>query len=143
MALKAAHNSVPSRFVTEASMSPRTAAIGLGAILVLAGIIGFVPNPITSGEGAIFAVNAAHNLVHIVSGLFLLAGAYAGLGGALVLRILGVVYVVVAILGFVSGDMILGLVSNNAGDSWLHVVLAIVLVAAGFGLSDGETSSSA
>src|SRR5438270_2512043 len=121
-------------------MNTRMAATVLGVILVIAGIIGFIPNPIAYGEGAIFTVNAAHNVVHIVSGLFLLAGAYAGLGSAMALRILGIVYVVVAILGFISGDMILGFISNNAGDDWLHVVLAMVLLAAVFGLSQDEMS---
>jgi hypothetical protein len=115
-------------------------AIVLGVILVIAGIIGFVPNPIAYSENAIFTVNAAHNVVHIVSGLFLLAGAFTGLGSVMALRILGIVYVVVAVLGFVSGDMILGFIQNNAGDNWLHVVLAIVLLAAGFGMADRQMS---
>jgi uncharacterized membrane protein len=114
------------------------AAIILGIILVIAGVIGFVPNPLANGSGAVFTVNAAHNLVHIVSGLFLLVGAYTGLGSATALRILGIVYVVVAILGFLSGDMILGVISNSSADNWLHVVLAIVLLIAGFGLSAAE-----
>jgi hypothetical protein len=121
-------------------MNTKMVASVLGVILIIAGIIGFIPNPIAYGSDAIFIVNAAHNVVHLVSGLFLLAGAYTGLGSAMALRILGVVYVIVAILGFVSGDMILGFVSNNNGDNWLHVVLAIVLLAAGFGVSEREMS---
>ena len=39
-----------------------------------------------------------------------------------------------------SGDMILGFISNNAGDNWLHVVLAIVLLAAGFAMADRQMS---
>ena len=121
-------------------MDTRMVAIVLGVILVIVGIIGFIPNPIAYSENAIFTANAALNVIHIVSGLFLLAGAYTTLGSAMALRILGVVYVVVAILGFVGGDMILGFISNNAGDNWLHVVLAIVLLAAGFGMTDREMS---
>jgi Domain of unknown function (DUF4383) len=121
-------------------MDTRMVAIVLGVILVIAGIIGFIPNPIAYSENAIFTVNAALNVVHIVSGLFLLAGAFTGLGSMMALRILGIVYVVVAILGFVSGDMILGFLSNNAGDNWLHVVLAIVLLGAGFGMADRQMS---
>ena len=33
-------------------------------------------------------------------------------------------------------------ISNNAGDNWLHVVLAIVLLAAGFGMTDREMSAA-
>ena len=121
-------------------MNTRMVAIVLGVILVIAGVIGFIPNPIAYSENAIFTVNAAHNVVHIVSGLFLLAGAYTGLGSLMALRVVGILYVVVAVLGFVSGDMILGIISNNAGDNWLHVVLALVLLAAGFGMADREMS---
>ena len=121
-------------------MDTKMVATVLGVVLIIAGIIGFIPNPIAYSENAIFTVNVAHNVVHIISGLFLLAGAYTGLGSAMSLRILGIVYVVVAVLGFVSGDMILGFISNNAGDNWLHVVLALVLLAAGFGLTDRQMS---
>jgi hypothetical protein len=121
-------------------MNTRMVAIVLGVILVIAGVIGFISNPIAYSENAIFTVNAAHNVVHIVSGLFLLVGAYTMLGSAMALRILGIVYVIVAILGFVGGDMILGFISNNAGDNWLHVVLAVVLLAAGFAMADRQMS---
>ena len=121
-------------------MDTRMVANVLGVILIIAGIIGFIPNPIAYSSGAFFTVNAAHNVVHIVSGLFLLAGAFTGLGSAMALRVLGVVYVIVAVLGFVGGDMILGFISNNSGDNWLHVVLAIVLLAAGFGIAEREMS---
>ena len=121
-------------------MDTRMVANVLGVILIIAGIIGFIPNPIAYSSGAFFTVNAAHNVVHIVSGLFLLAGAFTGLGSAMALRILGTVYVIVAVLGFVGGDMILGFISNNSGDDWLHVVLAIVLLVAGFGITEREMS---
>ena len=121
-------------------MNTKMVASVLGVILIIAGIIGFIPNPIAYSSDAIFTVNAAHNVVHFVGGLFLLAGAYTGLGSVMALRILGTVYVIVAVLGFVSGDMILGFISNNNGDNWLHVVLAIVLLAAGFGISEREVS---
>jgi len=121
-------------------MSTKVVASVIGVVLIITGVIGFIPNPIAYSENAIFTVNAAHNVVHIVSGLFLLAGAYTGLGSLMALRVVGILYVVVAVLGFVSGDMILGFISNNGGDNWLHVVLALVLLAAGFGMADREMS---
>ena len=43
------------------------------------------------------------------------------------------VYALVAILGLVTGGpMLLGLVAMNTADHWLHVALAVVLLAAGF-----------
>ena len=110
-------------------MSARIVAIVLGIVLVLVGILGFISNPLASADPtALFVVNPAHNLVHIVSGLFLLVGAYSALGSAMALRILGIVYVIVAVLGFITGDgMLLGFISNSTADTWLHVVLAIVI----------------
>ena len=36
-------------------------------------------------------------------------------------------------LGFVTGDgLLLGLVANNAADTWLHVVIAVVALYLGF-----------
>ncbi|MEX0751509.1 MAG: DUF4383 domain-containing protein [Xanthobacteraceae bacterium] len=118
------------------NLNAKTAAVVLGVVFLAVGILGFFPNPLVSATG-LFAVDTAHNVVHIVSGLFLLAGAYAGLGSALALKILGVVYAIVAILGLVAGgDMLLGIIMINQADNWLHVVLAVVILAAGFLLED-------
>jgi hypothetical protein len=118
------------------NLNARTAAIILGLVLLAAGVLGFVPNPLVSPTG-LFVVNTAHNLVHVVSGLVLLAGAYAGLGSALALKIVGVVYGLVAVLGLVQGgNMVLGVIAMNAADHWLHVGLAVVILAAGFLLDD-------
>jgi hypothetical protein len=44
----------------------------------------------------------------------------------------------VAVLGFFShGNMLLGLIRVNHADHWLHVLLAVVVLAAGF-LLPGE-----
>lgn len=126
-------------------MTARNAATILGIILVVVGILGFIPNPIAySDPTALFVVNLPHNIVHLVSGLFLLVGAFTELGSAMTLRILGFVYVIVAILSFVTGDgLILGIIANNTADSWLHVVLAVVFLAAGFGLEDDRRMTAA
>jgi hypothetical protein len=120
-------------------MNARMAAIILGVILIIVGLWGFAQNPVLG----LFAVNGAHNIVHLVSGIFLLIGAFTNLGSALALKILGVIYVLVAIIGFFSGDMLLGFISNNTADNWLHVLLAIVLLGAGFGLEDERRMSMA
>src|SRR3954449_8398619 len=96
-------------------MSDRTPAqlyaLLVGGTLVVAGIIGFFyssdfgePGEVDSVLG-ILDVNGWHNVVHIVTGLLGLAafaaGAYAARAYALGL---GLVYVVVAIWGFIIGD---------------------------------------
>ena len=118
-------------------MTARLAAIVLGIVFVLIGLLGFFNNPVLG----LFAVNPAHNVVHIVSGVVLLAGAYSSLGSSVALKIIGIVYVVIAILGFfmVSADgMLLGFITMNEADKWLHVVLAVVILAAGFLLPDDD-----
>jgi hypothetical protein len=112
-------------------------ALIVGATLVIAGIIGFFYNStFTSNKSVhddvfgILAVNGWHNVVHIVTGaLGLLALGYAArlfAGG------LGVVYIVVAIWGFIigSGDSILSIVPVNTEDNVLHALIGIAGVAA-------------
>lgn len=118
-------------------LNARNAAFVLGVILLIVGVLGYIPNPIVSPTG-LFVVNNMHNLVHIVSGIFLLLGVYSSLGPSLALKILGVVYAIVAVLGFVmmkGGEgMMFGMIAMNMLDHWLHVALAIIILAAGFGL---------
>ncbi len=123
------------------TLNAKTAATVLGAVFVLVGLLGFVPNPLVSATGALFQVNTAHNLVHLITGAALLAGAYGGLGASLMLKIFGVVYAIVAVLGLVmGGPMLLGLIAVNAADHWLHVLLAVVILAAGFMLPDDQAA---
>jgi hypothetical protein len=115
-------------------VNAKTAALVLGFVFIIVGVLGYVPNPIV-GPGGIFVTNQTHNLIHIASGIVLLLGAYSSLGSSLALKIIGVVYAVVAVLGFLMpGDMMLGMVAMNSADRWLHVALAIVILYAGFGL---------
>jgi hypothetical protein len=61
----------------------------------------------------------------------------SGAGAArLWFQIFGAVYALVAILGFMTPNgMLLGFISNNPADTWLHVVLAVAMLAIGFGSS--------
>jgi hypothetical protein len=123
-------------------LNAKTAALIIGVVFLLVGVLGFIDNPLVSAKG-IFAVNTEHNLVHLVSGVVILAGAYSGVGAALTLKIFGIVYAVVAILGFfTSGNMLLGMILVNAADHWLHVALAIVILAAGYMLSDDQAATA-
>jgi hypothetical protein len=119
-------------------MNTRTAGFIIGIVFIVVGVLGFIPNPIISADG-LFVVNAAHNFVHLISGAVILAGVYS-FGSALGLKIIGVVYALVAVLGLImGGDMLLGMIAMNMADHWLHVVLAVVILLAGFALPDGGT----
>ena len=82
----------------------------------------------------IFMVNKAHSIVHIASGVVFLLASMAGAGAAsLWFKIFGLVYAVVAVLGFMNPNgMLLGMISNNPADTWLHVVLSAAMLLIGF-----------
>ena len=118
------------------NLNAKTAAMVLGIVFLIVGALGFVPNPIV-GENGIFLTNHTHDWVHIGTGIVILLGAYSPLGATLTLRVVGIIYAIVAVLGFVMpGDMLMGMIAMNMADHWLHVVLAIVILYAGFGLPD-------
>jgi hypothetical protein len=114
----------------------KTAATIFGIIFLAIGILGFVPGATTNDMLlGIFMVNAAHSVVHIVSGVIFLLAAMAGAAASRMwFRIFGIIYAIVAILGFVTpnGGLILGTISNNVADTWLHVILAVIMLLIGF-----------
>ena len=116
----------------------RSAAILFGVVFLLVGILGFVPAA-TSNEMLLgtFHVNLAHNIVHLASGVVFLLCGMAGAGASSAFfKIFGIVYALVAVLGFYYKDeAIFGLIANNMPDVWLHVVLAVVMLFLGFGIS--------
>src|SRR6266550_2893279 len=113
----------------------KTLGMLFGIVFLAVGILGFVPGVTTDVNGmpmllGIFHVNAAHNYVHIASGVVFLLCGIAGTGASrMFFRIFGLVYALVAVLGFMKGDgLLLGLISNNAADTWLHVGLAAAML---------------
>ena len=124
------------------------AAILFGIVFLVVGVLGFVPAvtpPMADGSGGmllnIFHVNPAHNVVHLASGLVFLLCGLAGPGPSRTFfKIFGVVYALVAVLGFAKGNgMLLGMVANNMADVWLHVVLALAMLYLGFLAKDTAT----
>ena len=102
-----------------------------GFAFILVGIVGFIPNPLISETG-FFQVNEAHNLIHIVTGLLFLAGAYFD-ASVWTIRAIAVLYTIVAIIGFaIPSNPLFGAVAMNMADHWLHAALAAVLLLVGF-----------
>jgi hypothetical protein len=122
----------------------KTAAILFGIVFLLIGILGFVPaaTPANGMLLGIFHVNTAHNFVHLASGVvFLLCGMAGVSASRTFFRIFGIVYALVALLGFYYRDnAIFGLIANNTADIWLHVVLAVVMLYLGFGASGSKAT---
>ncbi|MEN3368197.1 MAG: hypothetical protein V7609_340 [Verrucomicrobiota bacterium] len=121
----------------------KSAAVLFGVVFLLVGILGFVP-AVTKDQMllGIFHVNAAHNVVHLLSGAIALFAGMTSAGAARVyFRIFGVVYGLVAVMGFMMGDtLLLGLISNNTADTWLHVGIAAVSLLLGFMPASSEAA---
>ena len=113
----------------------KTAAIVLGALMLFAGIAGFVPQLCPDGKLlGLFAVNGVHNIIHIVTGLAAIAMGMAGpLQARRFFQIFGVVYGLVTVLGFFHGDQpLLGFVAHNMADTWLHLGITAFSLYMGF-----------
>jgi hypothetical protein len=129
----------------------RLYALGFGAVLVLAGLVGFLYNgSFAVGDDVprdavlgILDVNAWHNLVHIATGALGLAAASSAVASRAYAFGLGGVYIVVAIWGLILGDggVILGLVPINTEDNILHLVIGVVGIAAGVAAGSSVTTS--
>jgi hypothetical protein len=112
----------------------KTFAMVLGVVLLLVGILGYVLNPTAGLLLGIFAVNGAHNAIHLVTGIAGLAAAFMG-WARLFCQLFGVVYLLVAFLGFVATDgsgMLLGIVHNNMADNLLHLAIGGAAAYVGF-----------
>jgi hypothetical protein len=110
----------------------------IGAVLVLAGILGFfyeasfdTGDSIQADEVlGILAVNGWHNLVHIAIGLLLIAAAGSAARSAALA--VGLVYLVLGIWGLMEDDnVILSLVPVNDEDNVLHLILGVLGLGAG------------
>jgi hypothetical protein len=132
--------------------SPARLYAGLiGGVLLVAGIIGFFYSASFGSPGSVDAVlgildvNAWHNLVHIASGaLGLLAFAAGARASRTYALVFGVVYIVVAIWGFIIGshESILGFIPVNTEDNILHLILGVLGVGA-YAASDPEAEARA
>lgn len=117
-------------------------AVIFGAIFVIVGILGFVPgvtmfDPDAAGGRllGVFAVDAVHNFVHVLTGVVAVGvGMRSEFASRMYFRIFGVIYGLVALLGFGYGNAALfGLMANNLPDAALHTLIAAAALFLGFG----------
>lgn len=116
-------------------------AVIFGLVMVVVGILGFTqiaaPNGYLLG---LFHVNVEHNVIHLATGIIsILCGFASWQASQAFFRIFGLVYALVALLGFYYGDQpILGMVANNTADNVLHTLIALFALYLGFKPTDRE-----
>lgn len=124
----------------------KTAAIVFGIALLGSGILGFVPAATPNDHLlGLFHVNTLHNIIHIISGaIALFAGLNSERASRIYFQVFGVIYALVAVLGFVSGDQpLLGVVANNQADIWLHLAIAAIALVLGFAVRESRIPTTA
>lgn len=117
-------------------------AVFAGVVLIVGGLLGFVPGITThygamalAGSGsharllAVFQTSVLLNLVHLLSGVGGLVLARTLEGARTFVLACGVGYLVLWLLGLVGGGT---WIPVSSADDWLHFVTGIVLIGLGF-----------
>jgi hypothetical protein len=121
------------------------AALLVGAVFLLVGILGFIPGITTDYDTmefashdsraellGIFQVSILHNLVHLAFGVAGLALSRSASGARTYLLAGGAIYLVLWLYGLLVGhDSDANFVPLNTADDWLHFVLGIGMIALG------------
>ena len=121
------------------------AALAVGIVFLLVGILGFIPGITTNydqlaGAGheseamllGIFQVSVLHNIVHLLFGIAGIARARTISGARNYLIWGGVVYLVLWLYGmFIDHESPANFVPLNTADNWLHFLLGIGMLALG------------
>ncbi|TRW88463.1 DUF4383 domain-containing protein [Mycolicibacterium sp. 018/SC-01/001] len=121
------------------------AALIVGVVFLVVGIAGFVPGVTTHynelsflghHSGALllglFAVSILHNIVHLLFGVAGIAFARSVVASRLYLIVGGVIYAVLWLYGLIiDRDSTMNFVPLNTADNWLHLILALGMLALG------------
>ena len=129
-------------------MSTRTFALVWGILFLVIGAAGFVPGLLTdhrhedvtfdAGLGflfKLFAVNYAHNAVHLLFGVWGLVASRSLIAAATYGKAVAIIYSVFVIMGLIPAAKIwttFGFVPLYGHDVWLHALLAAIAAYYGF-----------
>ena len=119
----------------------QTAAMAVGAVFLLVGILGFIPGITSDAPGnfagedsdaellGLFQVSWLHNIVHLLYGVagLTLARTWDGARNFLIWG--GVLYLLLWLIGLIG---LLGWLPANDADDWLHFVLGLGMVTLGY-----------
>ena len=118
-----------------------------GIVFICVGVLGFFYTGMSMDSEmataprllGIFPVNAAHNIVHILFGVWGVVAARNTRNARLYCQLSGALYLVLAALGFVLPTT-LGFIPIGGNDIVLHAVLGLALTLVGFMATDDEPS---
>ena len=146
--MTASHPARTSESMSRFRTPVQKAALAVGALFLVVGLLGFVPGITTHYDQLTFAghysdatllgifnVSVLHNLVHLAFGVagVVLARTFTGARSYLIGG--GLVYLVLFIYGLVIGhDSSANFVPVNDADNWLHLGLAVAMIALGAAL---------
>lgn len=131
------------------------AALVVGVVFLLVGVLGFIPG-ITTNFGSLtfaghqsealllglFQVSVLHNIVHLLFGVAGLAMSRTAAGARTFLIYGGVVYAVLWVYGLVvDPTSAANFVPLNTADNWLHLLLAVGMI--GLGVTLGRDRRAA
>ena len=125
------------------------AALGVGAVFALVGVLGFIPGITANYDTMTFAghhseamllgifnVSILHNLVHLLFGVAGFLAARKASGAKAYLIGGGAVYLVLWLYGLViDKTSAANFVPLNGADDWLHLVLGLGMIGLGVGLA--------
>ena len=125
-------------------------ALVFGIVFLLIGLLGLLQpggremgaDPAPHVLLGMFPVNLLHNLVHLLFGAWGIAASRSFAGAKSYAQIAGVIYVVLAVLGFIAPTTF-GFIPIGGNDIWLHAVLGIVLAYFGFTAKDTTVPATA
>ncbi|WP_009476418.1 DUF4383 domain-containing protein [Rhodococcus sp. JVH1] len=132
------------------------AALIVGAVFLLVGVLGFIPGVTTDYDMLTFAghhseakllgvfeVSILHNIVHLLFGVAGIALSRRADTAKLFLIGGGVIYLVLWIYGvLIDQNSAVNFVPVNSADNWLHFVLGVAMVALGFVLSRNTATTA-
>ncbi|MFF3342774.1 DUF4383 domain-containing protein [Streptomyces flavidovirens] len=141
-----------------ATRSPvQQAALLVGAVFLLVGVLGFIPGVTTDYDTmkfaehhseakllGVFQVSILHNIVHLLFGIAGIAMARASSSARNYLIGGGVIYLALWLYGlFIDHDSAANFVPVNTADNWLHFVLGLGMIAVGVLLTRRTRSGTA
>ena len=105
-----------------------------GVIFLIAGIWGIIQGSFFG----VFVADTSSSLIHIIVGVILVVLASKP-SAQVSLKVVGVIYIIFALLGFFQGTKVLWFVTDGA-TTWLYLVLGIIVAALGWSSKNGVGS---